>query len=272
MDHGARHLQVAALGHAERLTQEQDERIVAVDAGIWITFYDLPEAGRDEHLDWAHKTYMPLMMKRPGVLWGAHYKRVDSSARRTNTRDTRVTVDDPAVPRGDQYLMIFGAEYADVFGKPVPSKFHASLPDADRKMLAQRGGERMNIFAEAGRVEGPDAPGYKAGMNPTPCIQVGNYNTPWQDEEEMLSFYSEWRMPAMGRTPGCVRIRKLASVSGWAKHGIFYEFSSLEARNQNFIGHEDGHPDMKAWGDKVTKKLVHAPGSSTLATRIWPAI
>ena len=32
-------------------------------------------------------------------------------------------------------------------------------------------------------------------------------------------------------------------------------------------------PDaMKAWGDKVTKKLVHAPASSTLATRIWPAI
>jgi hypothetical protein len=40
-----------------------------VDAGIWITFYDLPEAGRDEHLDWAHKSYMPLMMKRPGVHW-----------------------------------------------------------------------------------------------------------------------------------------------------------------------------------------------------------
>jgi hypothetical protein len=29
---------------------------------------------------------------------------------------------------------------------------------------------------------------------------------------------------------------------------------------------------MKAWGDKVTKKLVHAPASSTLASRIWPPV
>lgn len=79
-------------------------------------------------------------------------------------------------------------------------------------------------------------------------------------------------MPAMGRTPGCVRIRKLASVSGWAKHGVLYEFVSLEARNQHFIPHEDQHPEMKAWSDRVTKTLTHAPGSSSLAYRIWPAV
>ena len=243
-----------------------------MDRGIWITFYDLPEDGRDAYLTWAHETYIPQLLKRPGYLWAAHYATVDKSARRTNTRDTRNTVEDPAVPRGGQYLLIVGAEDADVFGRPVPSKLYASLPAADQKMLAMRTGERINIFAEAGRVEGPEAKTYKEGMKLAPCIQVGNYNTGWQDEEEMLSFYCEWRMPAMGRTPGCVRIRKLASVSGWAKHGILYEFISLDARNQNFIGHEDGHPDMKAWGDKVTKKLVHAPASSTLATRIWPPI
>jgi hypothetical protein len=243
-----------------------------LDAGIWITFYDLPEANRDAYLSWAHETYVPQLLQRPGYLWAAHYATVDNSARRTNARDTRNTVEDPAVPRGGQYLLIVGGEDADVFGRPVPSKLYASLPASDQKMLAMRIGERINIFAEAGRVEGPEAKGYKDGTQLAPCIQVGNYNTPWQDEEEMLSFYSEWRMPAMGRTPGCVRIRKLASVSGWAKHGILYEFISLEARNQNFIGHEDGRPDMKAWGDKVTKKLVHAPASSTLATRMWPPI
>jgi hypothetical protein len=244
-----------------------------MDRGIWITFYDLSEAGRDAYLTWAHETYIPQLLKRPGYLWAAHYATVDKSARRTNTRDTtRKTADDPAVPRGDRYLLVVGADDADVFGKPVPSKLHASLPPESRQMLAMRIGERMNIFAEAGRVEGPEATSYKDGMTLAPCIQVGNYNTGWQDEEEMLAFYSEWRMPAMGRTPGCVRIRKLASVAGWAKHGILYEFTSVEARNQNFIGHEDGYPDMKAWGEKVTGKLIHAPGSSTLATRIWPAI
>lgn len=243
-----------------------------MDSGIWITWYDLPENGRDAYLEWAHGSYIPAMLKRPGYLWAAHYATVDKGARRTNARDTRNNTDDPALPRGDRYMLLIGAECADVFGKPVPAKLHAALPEADRRMLAMREGCRVNIMAEAGRVEGPEAKNYKDGMLAAPCVQVGNYNTPWQDEEEMLSFYAEWRMPAMGRTPGCVRIRKLASVSGWAKHGVLYEFSSLEARNAHFIGHEDARPDMVAWGDGVTKKLVHAPGSSTLATRIWPKI
>lgn len=241
-----------------------------MDHGIWITWYDLPEEGRAAYLAWTHDTYLPGLLERPGYLWAAHYAAVDKSARRTGARDTRNNTDDPAVPRGDRYLLLVGAECADVFGKPVPAKLHASLAAEGRNMLALRSGERMNIMAEAGRVEGPEAKGYPDGMLPAPCIQVGNYNTPWQDEAEMLAFYAEWRMPAMGRTPGCVRIRKLASVAGWAKHGILYEFTSLEARNQHFIPHEDGHPDMKAWGDSVTKKLVHAPGSSSLACRIWP--
>jgi len=243
-----------------------------LDKGIWITWYDLPENGRDTHLSWVHETYIPELLERPGYLWAAHYAAVEKGARRTNARDTRNNTDDPAVPTGDRYLLLIGAENADAFGKPVPSKLHAQLPAESRKMLAMRIGERMNIMAEAGRVEGPEAKTYQDGMTLAPCIQVGNYNTAWQDEEEMLAFYCEWRMPAMGRTPGCVRIRKLASVSGWAKHGVIYEFASLEARNRHFIGHEDGHPDMKAWGDKVTKKLVHAPGSSSLACRIWPTV
>ena len=244
-----------------------------MDRGIWITFYDLPEAGRDAYLSWAHETYIPQLLKRPGYLWAAHYATVDKSARRTNTRDTtRKTADDPAVPRGDRYLLVIGADDADVFGKPVPSKLHASLPPESRQMLAMRIGERMNIFAEAGRVEGPEATSYKDGMTLAPCIQVGNYNTPWQDEEEMLAFYSEWRMPAMGRTPGCVRIRKLASVAGWAKHGILYEWVSDELRLEHYPKHEEGHPDMKAWSDKIVPKLIHAPGSSNLARRIWPAL
>ncbi len=241
-----------------------------MDSGLWITWYDLPEAGRDDYFAWAHQVYMPMLLALPGVLSAAHYATVDSSARRTNARDTRNTVDDPSVPRGSRYMMIVGAEYADIFGKPVPAKLHESLPAESCRMLAMRIGERINIMAEAGRVEGPEAKAYKDGVKLAPCVQVGNYNTPWQDEAEMLAFYAEWRMPAMGRTPGCVRIRKLASVAGWAKHGVLYEFTSLEARNQHFIGHEDGHPDMKAWGDKVTGRLTHAPGSSTLATRIWP--
>src|SRR6185503_973587 len=101
----------------------------------------------DAYLSWAHGTFIPQLLKRPGYLWAAHYATVDKSSRRTNTRDTRNTVEDPAVPRGGQYMLIVGGEDADVFGKPVPSKLYASLPAADQKMLATRIGERINIFA-----------------------------------------------------------------------------------------------------------------------------
>jgi hypothetical protein len=243
-----------------------------LDKGVWITWYDLPAEGREDYLAWVGSTYIPEMLKRPGYVWGAHFAVVDKGARATNARDTRNTVDDPAVPKGDRYLLLFGATDADVFGNPAPSALHAALPSESRKMLALRQGERTNIFAEAGRVEGPESAHCPAGSGLPPCIQVGAYNTPWQAEEDMLAFYAQWRMPAMGRTPGCVRIRKLASVAGWAKHGVLYEFASLEARNVHFMRHEDGRPDMKEWGDRVTKQLVHAPGSSSLAQRIWPPV
>ena len=78
-------------------------------------------------------------------------------------------------------------------------------------------------------------------------------------------------MPAMAKLKGCVRARKLASVAGWAKQSILYEFTSLAARNEYFTRHEDAHPDMIAWGDKMVAQLTHAPGSANLAQRIWPA-
>ncbi len=88
----------------------------------------------------------------------------------------------------------------------------------------------------------------------------------------MLAWYAPWRLPAMRTLPGCIRTRRLASVSGWAKHGVLYEFTSLAARNEHFVKHEDQRPDMKAWLDKLVRRLVHAPGSSTLATRCWPVV
>ena len=105
-----------------------------------------------------------------------------------------------------------------------------------------------------------------------PCIQLGNFNYPWQQEEELLAWFTQWRMPAIVKQPGCVRVRKLVSVAGWAKHGVIYEWTSVEARNNGYLTHEDGNPEMKAWSDRVVGRTEHAPGSATLATRLWPPL
>lgn len=237
-----------------------------MDRGIWITWYDLPEGGREGYFSWLHETYIPVILKRPGYLWAAHYASVEKGRNERALYNT----DDSSIPRGDRYILLFGAEDANVFGNPVPSAVHVGLPHESRKMLAMRIGERVNIMAEVARVEGPEANKYRSGVALAPCIQLGSFNCAYHQEEELLAWYAQCRMPAMTTLPGCVRTRKLASVSGWAKHGILYEFVSLEARNQHFIVHEDGYPEMKAWGDRVVKMLIHAPGSSNVACRIWP--
>jgi hypothetical protein len=243
----------------------------AADRGLWVAWYDLEEGHRGSHLRWLHDTYLPQLLKRPGILWAAHYASVEKSARRGSNRESRINrTNDAAVPTGSQYIFLAAAADPHVFGNPTPGEYHAGLPAESRRQLALRAGERANILAEAGRTDGPAAASLGEKLALAPCIQLGSFNCAPEHEEEMLAWYTKWRLPAMAATPGCVRFRTLASVSGWAKHAVLYEFVSLEARNTHFMGHEDQHPEMKAWSDRMVPRLTHAPGSATVAVRTWP--
>jgi hypothetical protein len=235
-----------------------------LDRALWISWYDLPDAGRDAYLSWAHGSYMPKLVKRPGFLWAAHF-RSEPQPRQAGAAGRLRHTDDPAVPRGNAYIMIFGAEHAHAFAHPVPRKLHAELPKDDRKMLASRAGERVNIFTDENGVGGPEAGKRERGAGLSPCIQLGSFNAGSADEDELLDWYANWRLPSMNRLPGCVGIRKLVSVSGWAKHGVLYEFVSLEARNRHFPDHEKANPEMDAWTDRLVRNLLHAPGSPCVA-------
>lgn len=238
---------------------------------LWISWYDLDEGGREAYLDWCHARYIPMLLERPGYLWAAHYASVDRDRMASTHPDfVTPTTADGGVPTGDRYILIVAGNDVSVFGNPVPSVLHATLPQEDRTMLAGRIGERVNIMVEAARVEGPSAKTYTGGARPGPCIQIGSYNCELSAEEEMLAWYTQWRMAAMRTLPGCIRTRKLASVAGWAKHGIIYEFDSVEIRNRHYPLHEASRPDMKAWTKRMVLELSHAPGSANLAERIWP--
>lgn len=243
-----------------------------MDRGIWITWYNLPENGRDEYLAWLHGMYIPKLLKRPGFLWAAHYAS-DENVAISGEAGRLTNVKGGEVPAGDRYILLFGARGPHVFANPTPHELHAQLPENDRKMLALRVGERSNIMTEEARVHGPDARQPEAEMALSPCIQLGSFNSgTWQDEDELAAWYAQWRLPCMQKLPGCVRVRKLVSVAGWAKHAILYEFVSAQARNEKFVDHESVNPEMEAWTDRVVRKLVHAPGSPNLARRIWPPV
>jgi hypothetical protein len=241
-----------------------------VNSGFWISWYNLPEQGRDEYLAWLHGSYIPAVLARPGVLGAAHYAS-EANVRISGEAGRLRNTTDPKVPAGDRFILVFGGRTPHAFANPAPSIWHAGLPAADRRMLAMRIGERSNVMALEGMALGPEAAAAPGEMTFMPGMQMGSFNAgALEDEDELMDWYATWRLPCMEKLPGCVRIRKLVSVSGWAKHAVFYEFLSVDARNRKFVDHEGFDPKMEAWTDRVVRKLVHAPGSPNVARRIWP--
>ncbi len=240
------------------------------DRGLWITWYDLPDEGRDAYMNWLHGTYLPAILKRPGYLWAAHYASQDLEGGAENAKRYR-HVDDPRVGKGYHYMLLIAAADAAVFGDSVPSLLNAALPDEGKKMLAMRTGERFNLFTEAGRREGRALPAYKEGMLGAPCIQVGSFDCELEYEEEMHAGYVLERMPKMCATPSCLRTRKLNSVAGWAKHGIVYEFASKEGFDRDYAPAVARSP-LGLNGHSVVPNLTHAPNGPNSALRIWPPV
>jgi len=197
-------------------------------------------------------------------LWAAHY------ATRSSGGSAQIHhVDDPKVPTGFHYILLVGVTDGLVFGNPVPSAIHASLPEESRKFLAMRTGERVNLMVESGRCEGRARKAYKEGPTGAPCIQIGSFNCPVEYEEEMHAGYIQQRLPAMCETPSCIRTRKLNSVAGWAKHAILYEFASLEGFNRDYEAANAKSP-LGTNGHSVVPMLVHAPSGPNSA--MWPPV
>jgi hypothetical protein len=235
-----------------------------MDRGIWATWYDLPAAGRDEYIDYLHGVYLPAMLQRPGYLWAAHVQNIDTPEREAASARRLTRTDDPAVPQGYRYLLLFGAADPHVFVAPAAAEIHESLGAEERRLLGLQIGARSAVFVEAGRVEGPAAPLRAPGITPGPVIQFGTFNiNALENETDMNSWYALSRLPLVGRGEGNLGARRLVSIAGWPKHGILYEFASLAAAEKNLI-------DTSEWSRKVVDNLVHAPHSPTLGVRIWP--
>ena len=255
---------------ADSVTRKNAAKSAPPDRGMWITWYDLPAEGRDGYFSWLHGTYLPQLLKRPGYLWAAHYASQDLEGGADNAKRYK-HIDDPKVGKGFHYMLLIAATDANVFGDPVPSVINATLPENDKKMLAMRMGERVNIFTETGRRDGTAHAAYKEGMLGTPCIQVGSFDCPTEFEEEMHAGYVLERLPKMCATPSCVRVRKLNSVAGWAKHGILYEFASKEGFDRDYAP-AVAHSPLGLNGHSVVPELVHAPNGPNSAVRIWPPV
>ena len=254
-----------------------------MDQALWITWYDLPDGGRDAYLDWLHGTHMPALVERPGVLWATHFASVERPVLTAKARQRRHPAEG-SVPAGHRYLLIGGGEHARVFSHPTPGQMHAALSGVDRDMTALRIAPSVNVMIEHARIDGPEAARRDAGAPDVthvpivpivplgPVIQLGSFVYDG-DEDELLAWYVQWRLPSMQTLPGCIGVRKLVSIAGWAKHAVLHEFVSVEARNEHFVNHEQKrHPRQAAWSERITSQIIHAPGAPNVARRLAFAV
>ncbi len=236
-----------------------------MDRGIWAVWYDLPEEGEDEYISWLHEAHIPQALARPGYLWAAHVKNVVTPEREERIRGAVHHTDDASVPTGVQYLMLYGALGPTVFLDPSPEQMAEKMTEEAREMLDMRKNARSCVFMEHNRVDGPEVKTRAPGIAPGPGIQFGTFNiNAVENEDELGCWYSQVRMPRLTSMEGCVGARNLVSVSGWAKHGILYEWVSLESLEKNFVT-EKIHRSRQA-----VSTLVHAPSSPSVGERIWP--
>jgi hypothetical protein len=234
-----------------------------IDRGIWATWYDLPQDGEEAYLAWLHDVHLPAMLRRPGYLWAAHVRNIMTAERARLSPTIKTT--DPSVPTGNAYLLLFGGISPHTFANPTPAELRTSLHVDERAMLDRRRAERSCIFVEVARVDGPDVDKRAPGLTAGPIIQLGSFNASRPDDEpEITAWYARDRLPLMTTISNCVGARELVSVAGWAKHGVLYEFSSMDGLEPHFhVPNDQRLP--------VVLNLIHAPHSPSLGRRVWPA-
>lgn len=244
-----------------------------MDRGIWAIWYELPEAGKTEYLDWFHNVHIPDKLSRPGYLWAAHYELGHGGARFGKVIGRLTHANDAGLGRGGGFLALFGGLTAHTFLNPSPGQLAQRQSAETRKMIGLRQETYACIFAEETRVNGPEVAKRGPGITPGPVVQMGNFNVASHEaEDDVGAWYAQHRLAFMATMPGCIGARKLLATAGWGKHSILYEYLSLEQREENFIPHEEEVHKKDSWTARILPLLRHAPCSPAVGKRIWPAV
>ena len=243
-----------------------------MDQGIWATWYDLDADDVAAFNAWAHDTYLPHLRRLDGVSWVAQYENEGGGPGMDALVKDVIGHTDEDIGHGTGFLILVGAGAPHTFFNPYIPEM--DWPGGFDEMLALRKGTREAVFAEAHRVAGPEGDSLTASGTPGPYIQMGSFRMQTiQKDFEVGKWYAQYRLPHMAKMEGTIQTRKLVGVAGWAKHSILYEFTSREARMENFeIKHETHGLDEDAWYNNVIPFTVHAPGSPTIGPRLWPPV
>ena len=243
-----------------------------VDEVIKVDWYDLPENESDDFLNWLNNTYLSELQRQPGVCWVGHYRIAKRRSRRPTPDDPAIReTDNPEVGAGSQYTLLTAAASIDVFFGP--ESLVSALENREKGYLGRRQEHRTAVFIQETHIDGPEFRSRLPGTGPAPAIQLGSFNvTSFEDEFELARWYRKVRFPQISVTRGCIRCRKLLSAAGWSKHGVLYEFTSMDEDEASFELRFKKASRGEQWeGRAVLEYVIHAPHSPHAGRLIWPA-
>jgi hypothetical protein len=234
-------------------------------------WFDINNKDKDKLCSWLHGVFFPDLQFQNGVNWVAHYDIVPHpETRYIKGAPARKEVKDLSVPPGQENLVLTSANTPSIFFGP--NNALEAMEKEHPVHLSMRTNYRSAVFIEEEMINGPELHKQPIGTGGAPAMQFGSYNVDGiRDDIELAKWYRGERFPRLPVTRGMIRGRKFLSISGWAKHGVLWEFAEMDEAEYSFE-----HRFMEAdrgenWhGRHVLEYVTHAPGSPHAGRRIWP--
>jgi hypothetical protein len=234
-------------------------------------WFDLEDATRAGTLDWLHQTYLPAVRAASGVGWVGHYETVKTPSKRyIEGAPEKVETTDPTIPVGSQNVVLTAGLSTEVFFGQNNDLDQLAADHAEG--LSALKNYRSAVYIEEQVINSPEQRASPYGMGPPPAMQIGHYNTNTpEDDIELARWYRSERFSRVSVTPGMVRGRKMLSVSGWAKHGVLWEFTDLPEGDYSFEHRFVAAARDDEWsGRHVLDYVTHCYGSPNAGRLIWP--
>lgn len=207
-----------------------------MDHSIWAISCDVDAAKHDAYLAWFHSTHIPEKLARPGYAWAAHYRGLE----------------------GARHLALFGSPDVGAFLSPSPGQLKTRQDALTREMMGLRIDASVGVFAEAMRVDGPQAAARAPGTSAGPFVRYANFSLPDAAAEDAAAAWTaQQRFTKLAASAGAIGARLMVAVLGGHRYALLEEFATEAA--------------LRAEPARFPEGAVHAPGSPFEGRRLWPA-
>ena len=205
--------------------------------GIWLIYYGIASAQRDEYLHWFEGQHIDEKLARPGYDCACHYEVVSGGL----------------PDHSDHvYIAMFGGNTTRPFFDPSPAQIKPNQDELTRTMIGHRVKATSAILTEewfeypANRTDHPEA---RPLVN-SPTIRLGIF-APSVDDQEVVAWCAQTHFPTLAKSDELVIARKWLASFGANRHMVLEEHAG------------DAVVANGAWQEQTTN-LMYKPATASL--------